>query len=96
MISKIKFLEYQLEIERRLSKQHEEIALLKLEMQMQELRHKFELKEFAKEKQTVTEISDEEKAAAELERKQASTLLAYTEDRETLEKLGFKFGGDSR
>lgn len=103
MIRERDFLKYQLEVEAKFSRMLQEIERVKAEMSAQELRHKIEMQERIHQKevrelkeQKQADMTDEEKKAVEQEKTQASTLLAYTEDRETLEKLGFKFGGDNQ
>lgn len=103
MIRERDFLKYQLEVEARFSRMQQEIERVNAEMSKQELRHKLEMQELLHKKEVeelkkekVAEMSQEEKDAAEKAKAQASTLLAYTEDRETLEKLGFKFGGENQ
>lgn len=101
MIKEKHFLKYQLEVEARFSRMQQEISRLKAEMSKQELRHELEMQKILHKKEVeelkkdkVAEMSQEEKEEAEKAKAQATTLLNYTEDRETLEKLGFKFGGE--
>ncbi|MBQ9113901.1 MAG: hypothetical protein IJY05_03155 [Clostridia bacterium] len=99
MIKETDFLKYKMEVDARFSRLQQEIERVKAELSTQELRHKLELQEVLHKKEVeelkekkVAEMTDEEKTEAEKANAQASVLLSYTEDRETLEKLGFKFG----
>ena len=98
MISNKKFLEYQLKAERKIADLEEQLSKERLArknqeqeylLELQNLRHEQEIKEL-KAKAYAHVLTEEEKDEAVRRKKQAGALLAYCEDRETLEKLGFK------
>lgn len=101
MISNKTFLEYQLKAERRISELEKELSEERIARIKQESEFSLELQRVLHAKETeiaslkrqleIPAFTEEEKDEAERRKKQAGTLLAYCEDRETLEKLGFTF-----
>ena len=93
MISEKEFLKYQLETERRFSRMERNLDDLKHTLAEQELRHKIEIQKLLLELKmpyTPPAVTDKEKREAD---KAAGVMLEYSEDAETLSKLGFKVGG---
>lgn len=96
MISNKEYLEYQLKTEREIAKLKEELSAERIErfkmeqaykLEIQSILHQQEINQLKRDIEPVEPIEKGVKRA----KKQADLLLAYTEDRETLEKLGFKF-----
>ena len=104
MISTKKFLEYQLNAERRVSELEKALREEQFKRKEQEVEYRLELQAVLHTKETeiaslkrqleVRVFTEEEKDETERRKKQAGTLLAYCEDRETLEKLGFTFNAE--
>lgn len=94
MISEKNFLRYQLEIEKRFSELECKNKELEKELALQELRHKYEIEKLQKQTAEPKAETDEEKASREQEAKVASVMQMYSEDPETLRKLGFNLPGD--
>lgn len=90
MIDKKEFLKFQLEVERRYSSLERKMDELKSELVKQELRHKIEIQQLLLELNkpyNPPSVTDDEKRETN---KGAGLLLEYSEDAETLQKLGFK------
>ena len=93
MIEESEFLKAQLEIERRFSSLEREIDKLKSELINQELRHKIEIQQLLldlKKPYTPPATTNEEESKTS---NGAGLLLEYSEDAETLQKLGFSIKG---
>jgi hypothetical protein len=94
MISEKRFLEYKLEMERRFNAMDKKIDELKNALSTQELRHKLEMEKLLRSKEvdaSKTPMPTEDEIAKR--NKQASVLLQYSEDPETLKNLGFNITG---
>ena len=106
MISEKRFLKYKLEIQQMFQQLQADIHELELKLQKQEFEHKAEIKQLenaiAHEKE-IEEVkaaavsppaeTDEERLDREREARTANVMLQYTQDSETLLKLGFKLPG---
>lgn len=101
MISNKKFANFMIEVEKRFSALECKIEGLKSELSMQELKHKLEIqslkgeleqKKFIADLETMKQKpeTDEEKLLREEEQKTANLMQLYTEDPETLRRLGFR------
>jgi hypothetical protein len=106
MISEKTFLKYQLEMERRFSALERKISDLKEILSSQELRHRLEMQrlemsiahekeiEKAKAEAVAPKMeTEEEKRKREDEERVATVMQMYSEDPETLRKLGFSIPG---
>lgn len=106
MISEKKFLLYRLDVEKRFSDFEHRISELSATIREQKLRHKMEMqrlemsiahdneiKRIKAEAVAVPTESEEEKRAREEEEKTASAMLQYSQDADTLRRLGFKVPG---
>ena len=94
MISEKKFLEYQLRQEKRFSLMERKLEELKNELSQQELRHKIEMQKILHQK-ALESLKDHKTDSFPIEeekekQKTAGILLEYSEDEETLRKLGFQ------
>ena len=96
MIDEKIFLEYKLEQEKRVSKLEQELLLLKKDLKMQEMRHRLELQELKNAQSAPMPIPAPTPESKEEKNDSADLLLQYSEDAETLKKLGFnlKEGGN--
>lgn len=102
MIRKSDLLEMQLEIQQTFQKMERKISDLENELAKQELRHKLEMQqlemsishtkviEALKAKQASAPVeTEDEKLEREKAERRANVMMQYTEDPETLQKLGF-------
>lgn len=106
MISEKKFLEYKLEVQKEFARMVERILALEKALEKQALQHKSEIQQLetaiAHEKAieavkaaaaSTPDETDEERLQREREARTANVMLQYTQDSETLLKLGFKLPG---